>query len=108
MLKPGGIVIIATSSDYVYDPPYNRLFLKSVEQLDVPLETGGRVEVKFSDIDLTVQDYYWSDEDYRQAFSSAGLHFEKCHHPLGRDDEGLEWKDEKDLPFSSIYILRKP
>ncbi|WP_461534871.1 class I SAM-dependent methyltransferase [Spongorhabdus nitratireducens] len=107
VLKPGGTVIIITASEALYDS--SRQWLFAADQMTVvqpPLRSGSKILVKFPDTELEVVDYFWTDQDYREAFAAAGFQTEVCHRPLGKDGEGFAWKDEKQISPSALYILK--
>lgn len=104
VLKPDGVVVVVTSPvngingnwlSFSYDFPENRR----------PIKSGDTIKLQIRGTDVVLYDYYWMAEDYRNAFARAGLAVRTMHTPLGRDDEGIEWRDEKTAPFIFIYLL---
>lgn len=104
VLKPDGVVAVVTSPvkgingnwlSFSYDFPENRR----------PIKSGDTIKLQIRGTDVVLHDYHWTDEDYRNSFAQAGLAVRTVHTPLGRDDEGIEWKDEKNTPFIFIYLL---
>lgn len=105
VLKPDGVVAVVTSPvsgidgnwlSFSYDFPENRR----------PIRSGDTIKLQIRGTDVVLCDYHWTDEDYRNAFAQAGLSVRTVHTPLGRDDDGIEWKDEKTTPFIFIYLLK--
>jgi SAM-dependent methyltransferase len=104
VLKPDGVVAVVTSPvkgingnwlSFSYDFPENRR----------PIKSGDTIKLQIRGTDVVLYDYHWTDRDYRNAFARAGLAVRTVHTPLGRDDEGIEWKDEKTTPFIFVYLL---
>jgi len=53
------------------------------------LQSGARVKIEFRNIDLTIFDYYWTQENYTEIFQKAGLHIIEIHNPLGMQVMGM-------------------
>ncbi|MGY0216621.1 class I SAM-dependent methyltransferase [Endozoicomonadaceae bacterium StTr2] len=108
VLKPGGKVFIITASEDAYDSSRQWLFdAETITVVQPPLVSGSKTLVRFPGTELELVDYFWTDQDYRGVFAAAGFQTEVCHRPLGRDGEGFEWKDEKQVSPSVLYILKK-
>lgn len=71
------------------------------------LSSGSTVKIFFKDINLSIYDYFWSDEDYREIISKAGLNIVRTHNPIGKDEDGYAWGKEKELSPCTIYIAKK-
>lgn len=106
VLKPDGRFIFITNSitdctgewiSFSYDFPENKKELKSGDTLKLLIKNGN----------IVLYDYYWSEADYKSAISRAKLDLEKIHRPLGRTNDGIEWKDESKKENFAIYILKK-
>jgi SAM-dependent methyltransferase len=51
-----------------------------------------------------VEDIFWTDADYREMFSSAGVEILEVHRPLGTDADPFEWVSERDVSPWAIYV----
>jgi SAM-dependent methyltransferase len=51
-----------------------------------------------------IDDFFWTDADYREMFGSAGLEVLKAHRPMGNDDDPFEWVSERDVSPWTIYV----
>ena len=71
--------------------------------------SGDRVRIVITDIDdkRPVEDFIWTDEDYREIYRRAGLEPVRTHKPLGREDEPYEWVNETRIAPWAIYVLKK-
>lgn len=105
VLKNGGIFISISATEQTYKRQWLTLNTNFTENKKIA--SGSKVRMHFKDINLTIYDYYWTEEDYIQIFQSAGLRIEEIYKPLGKDSDGYEWKDEKLFSPSSIFICKK-
>lgn len=71
------------------------------------LHSGSIVKMLFKEINLSIYDYFWSDEDYREVINKAGLHILQTHNPLGKDEDGYAWVNEQNKSPCTIYIAKK-
>ena len=62
------------------------------------------MKIEFLDINLTIDDYFWTEKDYREVFQKAELVVTDVHNPLGTEDDGYKWKDETTISPISIII----
>jgi hypothetical protein len=73
-----------------------------------PLVSGQKVKVTLLPQEIEIQDFYWSDEDYRFFAEKAGFKHLKTQLPLGRKEDSIPWRDEIDYPPFAVYHFRKP
>jgi len=69
------------------------------------LDSGDQVTVKLRGTGVELQDYYWQDKDYRQAFTAANLQVTEMRQPLATGDEPCDWVSETEVPHWTIYVL---
>ena len=71
--------------------------------------SGDIVRTVMLDVDdrRPVEDVLWVDEDYRRAFSHAGLTLAARHLPLGKQDEPFTWVNETRIAPWVIYVLQR-
>lgn len=105
VLKKDGIFISIGGSDFTYDHEWLSLNTNFPENKNI--DTGSQVKIEFKDFNLTIYDYFWKQADYIQMFTNAGLNVMKVHNPLGKDDDGYNWIDEKEFSPSSVFICKK-
>ena len=100
VMKLDGICIAITGSQDV--------FCKNWLDLDVDypenkhIHSGGIAKSLVISAGIEFTDYYWTEEDYRQFFSKAGLQLLEVYYPLGYDTDPYKWKDEI---ISSPYVI---
>lgn len=103
VMKKDGIFLVLIGSEAMY---YNKNLYSFYN--DYPenknLKSGSLAKVKLPDINLTFEDYYWSEEDYKKFFKIAGFNIIKIHHPLGKKGEPYLWQDEKSISPFIIFI----
>jgi len=73
-----------------------------------PLQSGQRVRALLVPEGVEVNDFFWSEEDYARAFVRVGLEIVDVLRPLGRPEDGVEWRDETRLAPYLVFRLRKP
>lgn len=105
VLKKGGVFISISASDHTYHHEWLTLNTDFPENKNIT--SGSKVKIEFRDINLTIDDYFWTEKDYREIFQKAGLVVVEVHNPLGKEDDGYEWRDEKTISPISIIICKK-
>ncbi|MFY9590271.1 class I SAM-dependent methyltransferase [Rickettsia endosymbiont of Halotydeus destructor] len=105
VLKNGGIFIMLVCNENTY----NRDWLS--ENTEFPenqnLTSGSTVRMFFKNIDLSIYDYFWTKEDYKYMLDQADLKIINIHQPLGTDQDGYPWVNEKTISPVSIYVASK-
>ncbi|MEW2917704.1 class I SAM-dependent methyltransferase [Ruegeria sp. ANG10] len=104
LAKDGVFFMVVTTKDF-YSGDWLTLDTNFAENAAV--ESGDKVRVRFPDADLTLTDYFWTDEDYSSALGQAGFGRIDRYYPLGKDSDGLAWKDETSKAPFVIYVARK-
>ncbi|MCP4712355.1 MAG: class I SAM-dependent methyltransferase [Planctomycetes bacterium] len=105
ILKTWGKVIIIVSNAPISTcrcVSFNKDFLENQN-----LKNGDQLRLDITDASrtFTLYDYYWTEQDYRQTFSTAGLSVTKVLKPLGKPEDGIAWKAETTTPPFVIFIL---
>ncbi|HMP82957.1 MAG TPA: class I SAM-dependent methyltransferase [Verrucomicrobiota bacterium] len=106
VVKTGGDVAIVTNTPEFYQGRWLSCRVDHPENKP-PLQSGQRVRVTLMPEEVDVDDYFWSDADYRRFFAEAGLKVHGVHHPLGRSDDALPWQDELTTAPYVIYHLNR-
>jgi ubiquinone/menaquinone biosynthesis C-methylase UbiE len=52
-------------------------------------------------------DFYHSGRAYRNAYESNGFKLQETHKPMGKQTDGLKWKDEVSFSPYKIHVLKK-
>lgn len=105
VLKKDGIFIAVLCNEETYNNDW--LTLNTQFDENKYLKSGSQVRMFFKDINLSIYDYFWTKEDYEQVINNGGLKLINTHHPLGKDDDGYNWINEKSKPSCTIYIAKK-
>ncbi len=71
--------------------------------------SGDRVKIVITEIEDSrpVEDYLWTDADYRGMYRDAGLGLVRTHLPLAREDEPYPWVSETRIAPWAIYLLTR-
>lgn len=105
VLKNDGIFIMLVCNENTY----NRDWLS--ENTEFPenqnLTSGCKVKILFKNINLSIYDYFWSEEDYKSMLDQANFKILNIHKPLGTDQDGYNWINEKIISPFSIFIAQK-
>lgn len=105
VLKVGGVMIAVVCSEDTYNTDW--LSQNTQFKENENLYSGSTVKIFFKDINLSIYDYFWSEEDYIEGITAAGLKIAKIHKPLGREDDGYHWLNETKKSPCNIYIAKK-
>lgn len=87
-LKDGGIFIAVIGSEDMYSQEWLSLDANFPE--NKKLKSGDIAKIRLKDIDVTFNDFYYTDKDYHEMFTKAGLEVVKMHHPLGRTKNPID------------------
>lgn len=122
-LAENGIIIVTNTTAQLYRPEnswytFNTQFeenlpkrvsndhskLKYHEDQSIKVQVFANKERTQS---FTFSDYFHSGSAYRIAYNAAGLKLLETHKPIGKIEDKIEWKSEKDTPPYKIHVLRK-
>jgi len=105
VLKNNGIFIAVTGSEEMYK--HNWLSLDANYKENLNLKSGDVAKILIKDVDLVVYDYFWTDADYNEIISNTKFNKLESLLPLGEDNDGYNWIDEKKYPPYVVYVLSK-
>ena len=105
VLKEGGIFITLVCNENAYNNDW--LSSTTIFPENTDLKSGDIVKVHFKDIDLTILDYFWNNEDYKEVFSKTGFKIIEEYSPLGQETDCYNWGLEKKLSPYTIYVLKR-
>lgn len=106
VLNPGGVFIAVTGSTELYQRDWLSLSVKGFPENKNP-NSGDVCRILLTDIDLLLEDYYWTHEDYVNVAGESGFQMAAHSYPLGHPEDGIPWKDEKDFPPYVFYEFIK-
>lgn len=105
VLKLNGIFIMIVCNKNTYNNDWlteNTEFEENKE-----LSSGSRVKILFKDLNLSIYDYFWSDEDYQTIIRQSNMELLEVHSPIGNDADGYNWRLEKSISPVTIYVARR-
>jgi SAM-dependent methyltransferase len=105
VLHPEGAMFVATNTPEFYAHRWVSCDINFPENRR-PLQSGQLVTAILLPEGVRVRDRYWSDLDYRQVFSEAGLLVRQVSYPTAPHDEA-GWFEETEVPPHVIYELVK-
>jgi len=105
VLKPQGVFIFIVASEHIYQ--HDWLTVNTNFAQNKHAKSGDIVKINLTDIDLTIYDYFWNNQDYMEVIQQTGFrHVEKLA-PRGNNDDGYDWRAEKRYPPFTIYVIQK-
>jgi ubiquinone/menaquinone biosynthesis C-methylase UbiE len=105
VLKNDGIFIMVVCNKDTYNMDWLSENTEFPENKN--LCSGSKVKMLFKDINLSIYDYYWTEEDYREVIETAGMGILQSYNPLGKDTDGYNWLNEKIKSPLTIYVAKK-
>lgn len=105
VLKEHGILIAVVANEASYQKDY--IWKNSEFEENKNLKSGDRVKILVKNSNFFFRDYFWTDKDYQEVLSKVGLDVVVVHHPLGKDDDGIAWINEKEVSPDTIYVAQK-
>jgi hypothetical protein len=106
ILSQDGVFIAVTGSTELYQRDWLSLRVKEFPENQHPI-SGDICRVVLTDIDLLLEDYYWTHEDYVKVANASGFQIAEHSYPLGREEDGIPWKDERVYPPYVFYEFSK-
>jgi SAM-dependent methyltransferase len=109
LLSPAGRMINLVSAPALY---VNEWASFSTREFAENRTAGGgdRVRIVMLDVDdrRPVEDFLWTDGDYRALYAAADLEVVELHRPLGTADDPFDWVSETHTSPWAIYVLARP
>ncbi len=105
VLKNDGVFIAVTGSTEMYSHQWLSLDANYPE--NYKLKSGSLAKILLKEVDLTLLDYYWTDDDYKEIINESGLNLVEQFYPLGDSKDGIGWLTETKVSPYVTYILKK-
>ncbi|MEM6338644.1 MAG: class I SAM-dependent methyltransferase [Pseudomonadota bacterium] len=105
VLKPEGHFVAILDNENMYK--YSLGSLNTDFAQNKTLENGKKVKVEFIHNNLSIEDYFWTQESCLSAMQNANLELLEISNPLADPNDEIEWKDETRISPISIYFTRK-
>ncbi len=106
VLTHEGIFIAITGSEELYKRNWLSLNAKDFPE-NINSKSGNICKITLSHIGLTLDDYFWTDNDYSLVAENAGFTILNRLYPLGKINDEIEWKDEIQYPPYVFYEFKK-
>jgi 2-polyprenyl-3-methyl-5-hydroxy-6-metoxy-1,4-benzoquinol methylase len=104
MLKPEGVLVLLTSN--VEKSKGKQFMTFAIEDVRTPT-SGSPIKIYLGgDKSLVIEDYYWTERDYRDFLSEGGFEIIEVLEPVA-DDINHSWKDETTSPPFLIIKAKK-
>lgn len=105
-LSPTGRIVNLVSSPEIYVNEWLSFSTRDYPE-NRDADSGDLVKIVMLDVPdrRPVEDIFWTDQDYMQTFSAAGLEIVAVHHPLGNKSDPFDWISEYTVSPWTIHIL---
>ena len=105
LLKPDGRIVVLASAPELYVNEWAS-FTTAAFPENRRARSGDPVRIVMKDVAdaRPVDDFLWTDDDYRALFEAAGLTLLETARPLGRDGEPVEWGTERRVAPWVIHV----
>lgn len=107
-LSPDGCILMLDSNPELYHHEWASFSTAPFPE-NRTAQTGDPVYTIMNDVEdkTPVEDYFFTENDFRNLFDETGLRLLKRYAPLGQLDEPFSWKSELSIPPWIIYLLRR-
>lgn len=107
-LKQNGKIIMLDSTPDIYFHEWSSFSTSDFPENKLASD-GEIVKIVMTDVpdNRPVEDILWTHQHYLDLFESCGLTLEETYKPLGKPDEGIQWKSELEIAPWVIYVLKK-
>ena len=108
LLKHTGTIINLVSSPEIYTHEWASFTTKDYPE-NATAKCGDIVRIITCDIEdaRPCYDIFWTDEAYKNVYTSAGLHIIDTYKPLATGREPYVWVNETRIAPWTIYVLKK-
>jgi ubiquinone/menaquinone biosynthesis C-methylase UbiE len=108
LLGDGGRMINLVSAPEIYVNEWASFTTKDFPENAIA-RSGDTVRIVMLDVEDSrpVQDIFWREEDYREAYERAALASIETYRPLAKETEAIPWVSETSISPWAIYVLRR-
>ncbi len=106
LLAVGGRIVNLVSAPEIYVHEWTSFSTEDFTE-NASARTGDVVRIHMLDVpdSRPVEDVFWTDDDYRDVYSSARLTVLETHRPLGKPSDPFDWVSESRVSPWAIYVL---
>lgn len=108
LLNNEGIIINLVSAPEIYLNEWASFSTKAFPE-NRNAQSGDKVKIIITAIDdeRPVEDFIWTDEDYREVYKKAALRLVNTYKPLAQGNEPYSWINETQIAPWTIYVLKR-
>ncbi len=106
LLKPGGIFLAIVGSENFHKYEWIDKTTFDIDKCQT-LSTGDVYFTYSKSTGITFRDYFYTNQDYINAFKKCNFRLVEIHSALGLDDDKIPWGLEKSLNPFTHYICQK-
>lgn len=107
VLKKGGILLCLTVSEVFWNPKRRWISYEQDYPENYFPKSGQKSRLKITGINLELTDSYWKENDIIDCANQAMMSLVTLHHPLGKKEDGIIWKDENQFPPYTYFVFKK-
>jgi len=106
LLAEDGRVVNLVSAPEIYVNEWTSFSTKDFME-NAAARSGDVVRIRMLDVPdgRPVEDVFWTEDDYREAYAAAGLEVLEIHRPLGKPTDPFTWISETRVSPWTIYVL---
>jgi ubiquinone/menaquinone biosynthesis C-methylase UbiE len=105
VLKPGGHFVAVLNNENMYKHQWNEVNTNFPQNKN--LKSGDKVKIELLDKALTIEDYYWTQDDYINVMQKANLEILEINSHIEGLKSETNRKDEINTSPISIYFSKK-
>lgn len=105
VMKFDGTFIVLTVNDNFYTHPWVSVDTNYPGNKEA--KSGDKVRIKIKEINLELDDFYWTKEDYRQIAQEVGFTILEEVQPKGTKADGVKWVSEHEHAPFVIFVMKK-
>lgn len=107
VLKKDGTFMLVTLSEDLFDSKHRWLSYDMDFAENRNLVSGSYTKFRLLDINLILQDYYWTNNDILTIGRSSDFESLEIHKTFGKKEDPFQWASEAHTSPYDIYIFRK-
>jgi len=108
LLSEGGRIVNLVSAPEIYVNEWTSFSTEDFTE-NVSAKSGDVVRIRMLDVPdgRPVEDVFWTDDDYRDLYTSVRLDVLETYRPLGKSSDPWSWVSENRVSPWAIYVLER-